>query len=1203
VLIPSGSSLTIDPGTVVKMWANASQWDTLSVTEGLCDLIVEGALHIDGGSSPLDSVWVKGWLPLQEIAAEGGQWGSVAFLASAEDSSCTVEHGSLVGATVGVAAIDASPLVSNSLIYKTASHGLEGSGEGFLRVDGCAVSASGSGVGASVTPADSLGGLRLENSSVDGEVRAEGYGKVELLNNPLLGSVYLNATQGSDSLQSWVIGNDVAGNIEVRSLSQMAKNVTAISGNSALSIYLDAWSSAANGISYIDAEVDSNEVGSGGIVVTAGVWLYTGYIGGYKSFPGSIAGSMEGNRVAGAFRGINLGLGELSGNFCGDMSMNTAGNHISGCTTGMRVHGSAMTLAAKQDTIISCDTGIDAANGSVSFISCLVTGNTKGFMCTGLASGVLGGSLEETNDIYDNGGQNIEASGSIVNAEYNYWGTVVEDSLLAMLSGPVSYSPWTDSSHTALYTSTYKKGLIAGSESWSGDVRVTGDVLIPSGSSLTIDPGTVVKMLSNACQWDTLGVTEGRCDLIVEGELNVNGGPSPADSVWVRAWLPLEEVDVAPGQWGSVAFLGSSDDSACVIDHGSLAGGTVGVKAVDASPLIRHSLVTKTSSHGFEGTGDGYLRISGCEIVEIGSNKGVTVTPSDSLGGLRLEGSSVEGEVIVEGHGKVELLNNPYLGSVFLNATNGADSLYSWVVGNTIEGQIELHSRWDHAKHIAVVSNNTASGIYSYTRTHSRGGVAYMDAVIDSNYVGSGGINVGAGAWVRQSAWVWYSYPGSFAGSMAGNTVSGADRGINLEVGHNGSSFRGNISMATMGNHINGCTTGIRMYGDQVDLTADQDTVANCGTGITGLDRDLFVDDCTFIGSPSCDWALSVTPVDSFRFVGNFVDDWTNGISLSPGTWSEIRQNDIAGRQEGYGISCVGSSPVIQDNYIDRFLTAVRCESDANPVITHNSLACAPNWGVNNTSPGITIDATGNWWGNATGPYHASANPSGLGSPVSDNVLFSSWLTDYPNRPPMEFELLYPLTEAVLDTVPTLDWTDSRDLDCHGALTYTLQISEDSLYTSPAVLDGLADSECELPYSMFEGGKRYFWKVFATDGDTLTWCGGRDWEFTVSATVDVTDPRSGYPKQWVLLGNAPNPFAAGTQIRFGAPRRGFVEISIFDVAGRLVRKLVEDVVPPGYHAVEWDGRNAKGRKMASGVYFYRFKAGEVLDAKKMLMVR
>ena len=82
----------------------------------------------------------------------------------------------------------------------------------------------------------------------------------------------------------------------------------------------------------------------------------------------------------------------------------------------------------------------------------------------------------------------------------------------------------------------------------------------------------------------------------------------------------------------------------------------------------------------------------------------------------------------------------------------------------------------------------------------------------------------------------------------------------------------------------------------------------------------------------------------------------------------------------------------------------------------------------------------------------------------------------------------------------------------------------------------------------------------------------------------------------VLRPAVPNPFNPVARISYVLPREDFVELSVFDVTGRLVENLVAQVQPVGRHIVEW---NAKG--MPSGIYFYRIKVGDFTATRKMVL--
>lgn len=94
------------------------------------------------------------------------------------------------------------------------------------------------------------------------------------------------------------------------------------------------------------------------------------------------------------------------------------------------------------------------------------------------------------------------------------------------------------------------------------------------------------------------------------------------------------------------------------------------------------------------------------------------------------------------------------------------------------------------------------------------------------------------------------------------------------------------------------------------------------------------------------------------------------------------------------------------------------------------------------------------------------------------------------------------------------------------------------------------------------------------------------------------------PDKFSLAQNTPNPFNPLTEIRFAIPEDSNVELAIYDLAGRQVRRLIDQQPHSrGWYAVDWDGRNDLGRQVATGVYLYRIKAGTFVDTKRMTLMK
>ena len=96
------------------------------------------------------------------------------------------------------------------------------------------------------------------------------------------------------------------------------------------------------------------------------------------------------------------------------------------------------------------------------------------------------------------------------------------------------------------------------------------------------------------------------------------------------------------------------------------------------------------------------------------------------------------------------------------------------------------------------------------------------------------------------------------------------------------------------------------------------------------------------------------------------------------------------------------------------------------------------------------------------------------------------------------------------------------------------------------------------------------------------------------------------PKKTVLLANYPNPFNPETWIPYQLSETAEVTVSIYSADGKLVRTLELGQVPAGIYqnrsrAAYWNGRNAQGEPVASGVYFYTLTAGEFSATRKMVI--
>jgi len=88
------------------------------------------------------------------------------------------------------------------------------------------------------------------------------------------------------------------------------------------------------------------------------------------------------------------------------------------------------------------------------------------------------------------------------------------------------------------------------------------------------------------------------------------------------------------------------------------------------------------------------------------------------------------------------------------------------------------------------------------------------------------------------------------------------------------------------------------------------------------------------------------------------------------------------------------------------------------------------------------------------------------------------------------------------------------------------------------------------------------------------------------------------PKNYDLSQNYPNPFNPVTKINFSIPKSGFVTLKVYDITGREIKVLVNEMKQSGYYTVDFNGAG-----FASGVYFYRIQSSDFTSVKRMVLVK
>ena len=151
---------------------------------------------------------------------------------------------------------------------------------------------------------------------------------------------------------------------------------------------------------------------------------------------------------------------------------------------------------------------------------------------------------------------------------------------------------------------------------------------------------------------------------------------------------------------------------------------------------------------------------------------------------------------------------------------------------------------------------------------------------------------------------------------------------------------------------------------------------------------------------------------------------------------------------------------------------------------------------------------------------------------------------------------------------------------------------------------GVLDMTVPVPAMIKHGG--YGGHIIAFGDSTLATSDGSAVHLFSYRNTTTLDPEGDIifaSTAQYLKPNYPNPFNPLTQIDFYLPQPSQVEISVFNLLGQQVINLMSSPVQAGLHSVEWDGTDCAGRRVASGVYFYRLTTPTLSETRKMILLK
>ncbi|HJN05622.1 MAG TPA: T9SS type A sorting domain-containing protein, partial [Bacteroidales bacterium] len=161
---------------------------------------------------------------------------------------------------------------------------------------------------------------------------------------------------------------------------------------------------------------------------------------------------------------------------------------------------------------------------------------------------------------------------------------------------------------------------------------------------------------------------------------------------------------------------------------------------------------------------------------------------------------------------------------------------------------------------------------------------------------------------------------------------------------------------------------------------------------------------------------------------------------------------------------------------------------------------------------------------------------------------------------------------------------------------YVIDKSADSLFMTDQY-GSFTTTDTFFNDTSYEYGTVYY-RVSAID-----YAGNRgDYSNTVSTSILSLDSDV-IPKVFALHQNYPNPFNPVTQIRYDLPEDATVNITIYDMVGRVVKTMVNSQQNAGFKSVLWNTTNDFGKPVSAGVYLYRIQASEFVQASKMVLIK